>query len=44
MAISRSDMERQLKKDGGILTIEDARRMAPPGEDLAYINKMKQLF
>ena len=39
MAISRSDMERQLKKDGGILTIEDARRMAPPGEDLAYINK-----
>ena len=39
MAISRSDMERQLRKDGGILTIEDARRMAPPGEDLAYINK-----
>ena len=39
MAISRSDMERQLRKDGGILTIEDAKRMAPPGEDLAYINK-----
>ena len=39
MAISRSDMERQLRKDGGILTIDDARRMAPPGEDLAYINK-----
>ena len=39
MAILRSDMERQLRKDGGILTIEDARKMAPPGEDLAYINK-----
>ena len=38
MAISRSDMERQLRKDGGILTIEDAKRMAPPGESLAYIN------
>ena len=38
MAISRSDMERQLKKDGGILTLEDAKRMAPPGESLAYIN------
>jgi hypothetical protein len=39
MAISRSDMERQLRKDGGILTLDDARKMAPPGEDLAYINK-----
>ena len=39
MAISRLQMERQLRKDGGILTIDDARRMAPPGEDLAYINK-----
>jgi len=39
MAISRSDMERQLLKDGGILTLDDARKMAPPGEDLAYINK-----
>jgi hypothetical protein len=39
MAISRSDMERQLRKDGGILTLNDARKMAPPGEDLAYINK-----
>ena len=38
MAISRSDMERQLRKDGGILTLEDAKRMAPPGESLAYIN------
>ena len=38
MAISRLDMERQLRKDGGILTIEDAQRMAPPGESLAYIN------
>ena len=39
MAISRLDMERQLRKDGGILTLDDARKMAPPGEDLAYINK-----
>ena len=31
-------MERQLKKDGGSLTLEDAKRMAPPGESLAYIN------
>jgi hypothetical protein len=38
MAISRSDMERQLRKDGGILTLEDAKKMAPPGESLAYIN------
>jgi len=38
MAISRLDMERQLRKDGGILTLEDAKRMAPPGESLAYIN------
>ena len=38
MAISRSDMERQLRKDGGILTLDDAKRMAPPGESLAYIN------
>ena len=38
MAISRSDMERQLRKDGGVLTLEDAKRMAPPGESLAYIN------
>ncbi len=39
MAISRPQISRQLRKDGGILTIDDARRMAPPGEDLAYINK-----
>ena len=38
MAISRLDMERQLRKDGGVLTLEDAKRMAPPGESLAYIN------
>ena len=38
MAISRLDMERQLRKDGGILTLDDARKMAPPGESLAYIN------
>jgi hypothetical protein len=39
MAISRSQMERQLREKGGIITLEDAKRMAPPGEDLAYINK-----
>ena len=38
MAISRSDMERQLRKEGGIMTLEDAKKMAPPGESLAYIN------
>jgi len=38
MAISRLNMERQLRKDGGVLTLEDAKRMAPPGESLAYIN------
>ena len=38
MAISSPQINRQLRKDGGILTIDDARRMAPPGEDLAYIN------
>jgi hypothetical protein len=32
-------MERQLREKGGIITLEDAKRMAPPGEDLAYINK-----
>jgi hypothetical protein len=39
MAISRSQMERQLREKGGIITLEDAKRMAPPGEDLADINK-----
>jgi len=39
MAITRSDMQRQLYKEGGILTLEDAKKMAPPGESLAYINK-----
>ena len=29
---------RQLLENGGILTLEDAKRMAPPGESLAYIN------
>ena len=38
MAITRSDMQRQLYKEGGILTLEDAKKMAPPGESLAYIN------
>jgi len=38
MAISRSDMNRQLYDEGGITTLEDAKRMAPPGESLAYIN------
>ena len=38
MAISRSDMYRQLYNKGGITTLDDAKRMAPPGESLAYIN------
>jgi hypothetical protein len=38
MAISRSDMNRQLYDKGGIITLEDAKKMAPPGESLAYIN------
>jgi hypothetical protein len=39
MAISRSDMYRQLYNKGGIITLDDAKRMAPQGESLAYINK-----
>jgi len=39
MAISRSDMYRQLYNEGGIITLDDAKRMAPRGESLAYINK-----
>ena len=39
MAISRMQQPRQLLENGGILTLEDAKRMAPPGESLAYINK-----
>ena len=39
MAISRMQEPRQLMNNGGILTLEDAKRMAPPGESLAYINK-----
>src|SRR5210317_1510700 len=39
MAISRFDMNRQLYNEGGITTLDDAKRMAPPGESLAYINK-----
>jgi len=39
MTISRMQQPRQLKENGGILTLEDAKRMAPPGESLAYINK-----
>ena len=38
MAISRSDMYRQLYNEGGITTLDEAKRMAPPGESLAYIN------
>ena len=38
MAISRMQQPRQLLNNGGILTLEDAKRMAPPGESLAYIN------
>jgi hypothetical protein len=39
MTISRTQIPRQLKGNGGILTLADAKRMAPPGESLAYINK-----
>ena len=39
MAISRMQEPRQLMNNGGVLTLAEARRMAPPGEDLAYINK-----
>jgi len=39
MAISRMQQPRQLRGNGGILTLEDAKKMAPPGESLAYINK-----
>jgi len=39
MTISRMQQPRQLKGNGGILTLEDAKKMAPPGESLAYINK-----
>ena len=38
MAISRMQQPRQLLENGGILTLEDAKKMAPPGESLAYIN------
>ena len=39
MAISRMQEPRQLMNKGGILTLEAAKKMAPPGESLAYINK-----
>ena len=39
MAISRMQNPRQLMNNGGILTLEAAKKMAPPGESLAYINK-----
>jgi hypothetical protein len=39
MAISRMQEPRQLMNNGGILTLEAAKKMAPPGESLAYINK-----
>jgi len=38
MAISRLDMNRQLYDEGGIITLDQAKEMAPPGESLAYIN------
>ena len=39
MAISRMQESRQLYDKGGIITLDDAKKMAPPGESLAYINK-----
>jgi len=38
MAISRMQEPRQLYNEGGITTLDEAKRMAPPGESLAYIN------
>jgi len=38
MAISRMQEPRQLYDKGGITTLDEAKRMAPPGESLAYIN------
>ena len=38
MAISRMQEPRQLYDEGGITTLDEAKRMAPPGESLAYIN------
>jgi hypothetical protein len=38
MAISRMQEPRQLYNNGGIITLDEAKRMAPPGESLAYIN------
>ena len=37
MAITRSQIARQLLADGGV-SLDDAKMMAPPGEFLAYIN------
>ena len=39
MAISRMQEPRQLYNKGGIITLDEAKRMAPQGESLAYINK-----
>jgi len=38
MAISRMQEPRQLYNNGGIITLDEAKKMAPPGESLAYIN------
>ena len=37
MAITRSQIARQLLAEGGV-SLDDAKRMAPKGEFLAYIN------
>ena len=37
MAITRSQIARQLMAEGGV-SLDDAKRMAPKGESLAYIN------
>ena len=37
MAITRSQIARQLLAEGGV-SLDDAKRMAPEGEFLAYIN------
>jgi hypothetical protein len=37
-AIGLADGGMANSKEGGIMTLEDAKKMAPPGESLAYIN------
>ena len=36
MAISRMQEPRQLYDEGGITTLDEAKRMAPPGESSIY--------